>query len=110
MPLPITTEIDTLPDRPSKGRGAGSNRPSARFDSPDRVVIDDGWGNAAEFGDCRWPFGDPRQAGFRFCCRPRAEAGYLSFTADPEPYCEDHRLRGRSKASAAIVRPWRGAV
>ena len=51
MPLPITTEIDTLPDRPSKGRGAGSNRPSARFDSPDRVVIDDGWGNAAEFGD-----------------------------------------------------------
>jgi DNA repair photolyase len=44
------TEIDALPDRPRKGRGAVSNRPSGRFDSPDRFAIDDGWGSGA-FGD-----------------------------------------------------------
>lgn len=37
------TEIDALPDIPRKGRGAVSNRPSGRFDDPDRVAVDDGW-------------------------------------------------------------------
>lgn len=39
------TEVDTIPDAPRKGRGAVSNRPSARFDEPDRVATDDGWGD-----------------------------------------------------------------
>jgi DNA repair photolyase len=38
------TEIDALPDAPRKGRGAVTNRPSARFDAPDRIAVDDGWG------------------------------------------------------------------
>jgi DNA repair photolyase len=37
------TEIDTLPDVVRKGRGSVSNRPSGRFDAPDRVATDDGW-------------------------------------------------------------------
>ncbi len=49
--LHIKTEIDALPNVPHKGRGAVSNRPSARFDSPDRVFTDDGWGMPVEFGD-----------------------------------------------------------
>jgi len=40
------TEIDALPDVPRKGRGAVSNRPSARFDDKDRVAVDDGWADA----------------------------------------------------------------
>jgi DNA repair photolyase len=44
--LHIKTEVDVIPDVPRKGRGAVSNRPSGRFDSPDRVTTDDGWGNA----------------------------------------------------------------
>ena len=44
--LRIRTEIDALPDVPRKGRGAVSNRPSGRFDSPDRINTDDGWGGA----------------------------------------------------------------
>jgi DNA repair photolyase len=51
MALHIRTEMDAVPDIPVKGRGAVSNRPSARFDSPDRIAIDDGWGTAAEFGE-----------------------------------------------------------
>lgn len=31
--------------------------------------------------DCRWPVGDPRQPGFRFCCSPRNEG---------RPYCAAH--------------------
>jgi DNA repair photolyase len=45
-PIRITTEIDALPDIPRKGRGAVSNRPSGRFDAPDRIAVDDGWGGA----------------------------------------------------------------
>jgi DNA repair photolyase len=44
--IPIKTDIDTIPDLPRKGRGAVSNRPSGRFDEPDRVSVDDGWGGA----------------------------------------------------------------
>jgi DNA repair photolyase len=47
----IRTEIDAVPDIPQKGRGAVSNRPSGRFDSPDRIATDDGWGTEAEFGE-----------------------------------------------------------
>jgi DNA repair photolyase len=43
--LHIRTEVDALPDIPRKGRGAVSNRPSGRFDSPDRIATDDGWGD-----------------------------------------------------------------
>jgi len=42
--LVIKTEVDVIPDVPLKGRGAVSNRPSGRFDNPDRVNTDDGWG------------------------------------------------------------------
>jgi DNA repair photolyase len=35
----------TIPPVPVKGRGAVSNRPSARFDAPDRAGFDDGWDN-----------------------------------------------------------------
>jgi GcrA cell cycle regulator len=34
--------------------------------------------------DCRWPVGDPRQAGFGFCAMPRDGDG---------PYCEHHMAR-----------------
>ena len=44
--LLFKTEVDVVPDVPRKGRGAVSNRPSGRFDSPDRVTTDDGWGDA----------------------------------------------------------------
>jgi DNA repair photolyase len=37
----------TIPPVPVKGRGAVSNRPSGRFDAPDRVGFDDGWDNSA---------------------------------------------------------------
>lgn len=33
-------------------------------------------------GGCRWPDGDPRKAGFRFCERPDVVQG--------KPYCEEH--------------------
>ena len=46
--LVIKTEIDAVPDLPRKGRGAVSNRPSGRFDSPDRINTDDGWGGEPE--------------------------------------------------------------
>jgi DNA repair photolyase len=42
--FPHKTQIDALPDVPRKGRGAVSNRPSGRFDEPDRIAVDDGWG------------------------------------------------------------------
>jgi len=35
--------LEALPDLYRKGRGSVSNRPSARFDNPDRYDIDDGW-------------------------------------------------------------------
>jgi GcrA cell cycle regulator len=34
-----------------------------------------------ELHDCRWPFGDPRDAGFHFCGAPQV-AG--------KPYCIEH--------------------
>ena len=37
---PVTDEIAA---HSRKGRGAVSNRPSARFDTPDQVEVDDGW-------------------------------------------------------------------
>src|SRR6185312_9935455 len=46
--LVIKTEVDIIPDVPRKGRGAVTNRPSGRFDSPDRVNTDDGWGGEPE--------------------------------------------------------------
>jgi hypothetical protein len=36
---------------------------------------------ALEEGDCRWPIGDPKKPGFKFCCRPSV----LGL-----PYCEEH--------------------
>jgi DNA repair photolyase len=39
---------DALPALPRKGRGAVSNRPSARFGLADRYAVDDGWGAAEE--------------------------------------------------------------
>ena len=47
MPAPPpntrTKDSEGLPDLPRKGRGAVSNRPSHRFENPDRYDIDDGW-------------------------------------------------------------------
>ena len=37
--------------------------------------------NDLEVNDCRWPVGDPRQAGFHFCGAQKT-AG--------RPYCEQH--------------------
>jgi DNA repair photolyase len=45
-PIQIKTEIEPVPETPRKGRGAVSNRQSGRFDSPDRVAVDDGWGES----------------------------------------------------------------
>jgi DNA repair photolyase len=46
-PIEIQTDIAPVPDIPRKGRGAVSNRPSGRFDEPDRFATDDGWGEPA---------------------------------------------------------------
>jgi DNA repair photolyase len=46
-PIKIETDIEPVPDIPRKGRGAVSNRPSGRFDEPDRFATDDGWGEPA---------------------------------------------------------------
>lgn len=37
---------------------------------------------------CRWPYGDPQEAGFVFCGQPRDPRATLSF-------CEAHRLKAR---------------
>jgi DNA repair photolyase len=42
--LTIRTEIDAVAAQPKKGRGAVSNRASARFEDKDRIAVDDGWG------------------------------------------------------------------
>ena len=39
-----------LPDRPTKGRGAVSNR-SGRYESEERVAVDDGWGGVPAEGE-----------------------------------------------------------
>lgn len=51
-------------------------------------------------GDCRWPVGDPRAAGFAFCGRPAAQG----------PYCPAHAARavrpcGGARAGACGRRP-----
>lgn len=48
--------------------------PVAHDDTPGAVL-------SLKSRDCKWPIGDPQQAGFRFCCRP--QFGEL-------PYCEAH--------------------
>lgn len=37
---------------------------------------------ALERGDCRWPIGDPQEAGFAFCALPRER--------EDRPYCRNH--------------------
>lgn len=46
--LHFKSDIEPLPDRVKKGRGAVSNRPSGRFNVPDRYATDDGWGTGYE--------------------------------------------------------------
>lgn len=46
-------------------------------------------------GTCKWPIGDPREAGFHFCGRP-AEAG--------APYCRAHEARAYRIGAAAESR------
>ena len=48
MAAPLYTNIspEALPAVARKGRGSVSNRPSSRFDAPDRYEIDDGWSDA----------------------------------------------------------------
>lgn len=40
---PVITDDNARPDRVHKGRGSVSNRPSQRFNMPDRYDIHDGW-------------------------------------------------------------------
>ncbi len=42
---------------------------------------------AIGFGDCRWPYGDPRDDNFHFCCAKTPEGAI---------YCEEHRLLART--------------
>ncbi|MCB9946394.1 MAG: PA0069 family radical SAM protein [Rhodospirillaceae bacterium] len=46
--------IDTLPDRPRKGRGAVSN-PTGRFEAHQRAAVDDGWAADLDDGDGALP-------------------------------------------------------
>lgn len=41
--------------------------------------------------DCRWPLGDPREAGFGYCGLPQA--------GDHTSYCERHHLRSAARAA-----------
>jgi len=38
---------------------------------------------------CKWPIGDPRAAGFKFCCKEAA----VRDDGTPWPYCQTHRDR-----------------
>ena len=42
---------------------------------------------AIGFGDCRWPFGDPRDDNFHFCCER---------TNDGAVYCAEHSALART--------------
>lgn len=42
---------------------------------------------AIGFGDCRWPFGDPRDDDFHFCCARTGEGAV---------YCEEHAAVART--------------
>jgi DNA repair photolyase len=48
MPSLHKTDLDIPPIIPLKGRGAATNRPSARFDSPDSIGFDDSWHHEPE--------------------------------------------------------------
>ena len=55
-------------------------------------------------GGCRWPHGDPREAGFFFCCEPIARPG--------KPYCHEHHAlawggRPESRHPSSYYRPIR---
>lgn len=39
-------------------------------------------------GDCKWPFGDPRDANFRFCAEP---------TVETHVYCAAHKALARNE-------------
>jgi GcrA cell cycle regulator len=58
-----------------------------------------------ESRDCRWPIGDPREAGFHFC-GATALAG--------RPYCDQHWRMAfqppRSRVSPALMVPSRRAA
>lgn len=51
---------------------------------------------------CRWPIGDPREAGFHFCGGAaqerfkRFKCDFDFLTASYEPYCAGHLLQGRA--------------
>ena len=42
---------------------------------------------AIGFGDCRWPFGDPRDDNFHFCCARTPEGAV---------YCTEHSALART--------------
>ncbi len=42
---------------------------------------------AIGFGDCRWPFGDPRDDNFHFCCEKTPEGAI---------YCLEHSALART--------------
>lgn len=42
---------------------------------------------AIGFNDCRWPFGDPRDEEFHFCCAPTNEGAV---------YCVEHSALART--------------
>jgi len=42
---------------------------------------------AIGFGDCRWPFGDPRDDNFHFCCAKTPEGAI---------YCTEHSALART--------------
>lgn len=51
--------------------------------------------NALTNACCRWPLGDPRQDGFRFCGRRRAEG---------KSYCDLHILEAYQPSAPRSVR------
>lgn len=62
--LSFTRQVDSLPPEPP---------PQPRGDKPTLVQL--------KYGDCRWPYGDPRHPDFHYCGQPKD---------GDRPYCAAH--------------------
>jgi len=93
-PSPIRKREDGAPAQATRGTAAAQApaAPAAKPAAPAKPTVvadrdaglgDDGGATILNLTErmCRWPIGDPKKPGFRFCGRP-AIAGL--------PYCQDH--------------------
>lgn len=75
-----TRAIDGLPFAPAKVFGSCRRRGEDASPAPGTAIL------ALKAASCRWPLGEPGEAGFRFC-------GGLRLPG--RPYCAGHAARAR---------------